>query len=254
MSEARKTSILAHLRELRQRVIYSVIGLVITTAIAFWQYPLIIQVLKTPATSVPNVDFVYNAVTEGFATSMRVSLAAGVILDMPVIMYNLLRFVTPALTSKERKYVLFILPWVLLMFFGGVYFGYRFLIPQAVSFLLSYGTTAPSGEQIAHYLINLGDYVGFITKLLLIVGCIFEMPVVTTFLSRIGVLSSRWMGSKRKWWVIISFVVAAIITPTPDFFNQTIVAATLIVLYEVSIWAAWLVERGRKNKATAAAT
>lgn len=244
MSEIKKQGILVHLRELRKRILWSLIAIVVTTAISFWQYSRIIELLKQPA---GDVTFIYNKLTEGFSISMRVSFIAGIILAMPVIMYNLLMFIIPALSSRERRMVLLILPWILVMFFGGVYFGWRFLIPPALSFLLGFGA------DVATYLLNLGDYVNFVTRLIFIIGLIFEMPVVTTFLARIGVLSYRWLAGKRKIWVIIAFVISAIITPTPDAVNQSIVAGTLVVLYEVSIWLAWLVDKSKKKAQDASA-
>jgi len=241
MSEAKKTSILAHLRELRKRIMWSLVFIGAGTGVAFWQYSRIIDLLKRPAENAGDVTFIYNKITEGFSVSMRVSLTAGVILAMPFIMYHLLMFIIPALNQREKRLVFIILPWVLLMFFGGVFFGYQFLIPPATGFLVNFGA------DVANYLLNLGDYVNFVTRLLLVIGVIFEMPVVTTFLARIGILSSKWLGSKRKIWIIIAFVVSAIITPTPDAVNQSIVAGTLSVLYEVSIWMAWLVERRKKK-------
>jgi sec-independent protein translocase protein TatC len=241
MSENNKLGILGHLRELRKRIMWSFIAVIVTTALAFWKYNWIIEILKRPA---GDVSFIYNKLTEGFSISMRVSFIAGIILAMPVIMYNLMMFVMPALTSKEKRGVLLILPWVLIMFFGGVYFGWRFLIPPALNFLLGFGA------DVATYLLNLGDYVNFVTRLILVIGLIFEMPVVTTFLTRIGILSYRWMANKRKIWIILAFVISAIITPTPDAINQSIVAGTLIVLFEVSIWLAWLVDKNKKKAQT----
>jgi len=238
MSEAKKTGILSHLRELRKRILYSLIAVVVTTGLAFWQYDRIINVLKEPA---GGIDFIYTRLTEGFSVSMRVSFLAGLIVAAPFIIYQLLLFVLPALNYREKRTVVFIVPWIIIMFFGGVYFGWRFLIPPALGFLLGFGS------EVATYLLNLGDYVNFVTRLLLVIGAIFEMPVLTVFLSRIGVLTSRWMAGKRKIWIILSFVLSAVITPTPDAINQFIVAGALIVLYEVSIWLAWLVERGKKK-------
>jgi len=238
MSETNKQGILGHLRELRKRILWSLIAVVIATGIAFWQCNWIIEILKQPA---GDVTFIYTKLTEGFSVSMRVSFIAGIIFAMPVIMYNLLMFIMPALTSREKRMVLVILPWVIIMFFGGVFFGWYFLIPPALKFLLGWG------EEVATYLPNLGDYINFVTRLILIIGLMFEMPVVTTFLTRIGVLSYRWLAGKRKIWIILAFVVSAIITPTPDAINQSIVAVTLIVLYEVSIWLAWLVDKNKKK-------
>jgi sec-independent protein translocase protein TatC len=248
MSEAKKTSILVHLRELRKRVIWSLIGVAVGVVIGFWQYGNIVQLLKQPADNVGGITFIYNGVTEGFSVSMKVSFIAGIAIAMPVIMYNLLAFVIPALNVRERRLIFVALPWILLMFVLGIWFGYRFLLPPALGFLLTFGAKTSSGAPIATYLVNLGDYLNFITRLLLIIGLIFEMPVVATFLARIGILKARWMLAKWKWVIIGAFVVSAIITPTPDAINQTIVAGTLIVLYGASIAMAWLAEKSRRKK------
>ena len=129
------------------------------------------------------------------------------------------------------------------MFFGGIYFGYRFLIPPATHFLLGFGSN------VALIQPRLSNYVNFVINLLFIIGLIFEMPVVVAFLSRIGVISARWLMNKQKIVIIVSFIVAAVITPTPDAINQSIVAGTLIALYQLSILIAWLMGKRKKKAA-----
>jgi len=129
------------------------------------------------------------------------------------------------------------------MFFGGIYFGYRYLVPPATQFLLNFGADVATVQP------RLGNYVNFVINLLLVIGLVFEMPVVLTFLARIGIISGQWLANKRKIVIVLAFVVSAVITPTPDAINQLIVAGTLIVLYELSIWLAYLV--GKKPKAAA---
>jgi sec-independent protein translocase protein TatC len=243
--EPTKISILEHLRELRRRVIYSVIGIMVGVALAFWWYPNLIKMLQKPASNVGGVTFIYSGVTEGFSVSMRVSFVAGIALAMPVIMYNVLMFIIPALNMRERRLVFVALPFILAMFVLGIWFGYRYLIPPALGFLLTFGAQTASGEQIATYLVNLGDYVNFITRLLLVIGLIFEMPVVATFLARIGILTAKWMINKWKWVIVGAFVVSSIVTPTPDAINQTLVAGVLIGLYGVSTVMAWLAQMSR---------
>lgn len=237
MTEPKKQSILTHLRELRSRLLWSAIAVLVTTSASFFFADEIIEILKGPA---GDIQFVYIEVTEGFSVYMRVCLLSGIVAAMPVIMYQLLIFIMPALNTKEKRAVLIILPWIILMFLGGIYFGYRFLLPPALGFLLGFGS------EVALMQPRLGNYIDFVTRLLLVVGLIFELPVVTSFLARMGVISSRWLAGKRKIAIIGAFVLAAVVTPTPDIVNQTIVAGTLIVLYEVSIWLAWLVEKRKK--------
>ncbi|MDD5289420.1 MAG: twin-arginine translocase subunit TatC [Dehalococcoidales bacterium] len=238
MSETRSQSILGHLRELRKRVIWIVIAIAVTTAASFFFADQIINFLKVPA---GDVQFILIEVTEAFSTYMKVCFIVGIIAAMPIIMYNALMFVMPALTSRERRLVLLILPWVLIMFFGGIYFGYKFLIPPATHFLLGFGSN------VALIQPRLSNYVNFVINLLLVIGLMFEMPVVIAFLARIGVVSARWLMGKQKIVIILSFVVSATITPTPDAINQSIVAGTLIVLYELSLLIAWLIEKKKKE-------
>ncbi len=240
MSENKKLGILGHLRELRKRVLWSLIAVVITTAASFFFADQIINFLKVPA---GNVQFIFIEVTEAFSTYMKVCFIVGIIAAMPVIMYNIMMFVIPALTSREKKSVLLFLPWILVMFFGGIYFGYKFLIPPATHFLLGFGSN------VALIQPRLSNYVNFVINLLLTIGLIFEMPVVVAFLARIGVISARWLMNKQKIVIIVSFIVSAAITPTPDAINQTIVAGTLIVLYQLSILIAWLTEKRKKKTA-----
>jgi len=181
--------------------------------------------------------------TEMIGIYMKVSLAGGIMLTMPYLVYHIIMFVSPALTRREKRYVYLILPWIALMFAGGVVFAYFILIPPATRFLLSFGSDIASPE------IRIGNYISLVTRLLLSIGLVFELPVITTFLARLGIITSRWLASKRKIAIIFAFVLAAIITPTFDPINQTLVAAPLIILYEMSIWLAKLVQRRKPREA-----
>ena len=245
MSEDKRTTILGHLRELRQRLVKSAIAVAITTVISFFFFEHIFNFLKVPA---GDIELIFIEMTEGLGTFMRVCLVSGIILAMPYLMYHFLMFVTPALTRRERKMVFLILPWIILMFVGGVYFGYQYLIPPATQFLLSFSAG------IADPQIRIGNYVTFVTRLLLAIGLAFELPVVTTFLARIGVISSKWLADRRRVMIIFAFILGAIITPTIDPINQSIVAGTLIVLYEISIWLAKIVERKKAQVVTSLPT
>lgn len=243
MSDENKTGILEHLRELRKRLLWSVLAVVITSFACFFFIEDIIEILKEPA---GNIDLYFIEMTEGFSTYMRVAIMSGIVVAMPFLIYQFLMFVIPALTSQERKAVFVVLPVVTIMFVGGILFGYFFLIPPATGFLLNFGT------ELAEPQIRVSNYIDFITRLLVAIGILFELPVVTTFLARMGVITSKWLADRRKIMIIFSFVVAAIITPTPDAVNQSIVAGVMIVLYEISIWLAKLAQR-RRGKAAAEA-
>lgn len=233
MGGKEKLTVLGHLAELRRRLIHSLIAVAITTAVSFVFAKQIFDILIRPAGDIP---LIYIEMTEMVGTYMRVCLAAGLALAMPYIIYQVIMFVAPALTRREKKYVYLILPWIFLMFVGGVIFGYFVLVPPAMKFLVTFGA------DIATPQIKIGNYISIITRLLLTIGLVFELPVVTTFLARLGVLKPRWLADKRRAAVIFAFILAAIITPTFDPINQSLVAIPLIVLYELSIWLAKLVQ------------
>ena len=241
MSDDRKTGILDHLRELRKRLLWSVAAIVITTSVCFFFMTDIIEILKEPA---GDINLYVIEMTEGFSSSMRVALMSGLVLAMPVLIYQFLMFVVPALTRAERKAIYTIIPVITLMFAGGITFGYFYLIPPAARFLLEFSEIVDAVPQI-----RISDYINFITRLLIGIGILFELPVVTSFLARMGIITSKWLASRRKIMILFSFVVAAILTPTPDAVNQSIVAGTMIVLYEISIWLAWLLQKRRQKAA-----
>ncbi len=244
MSDDEKMTFLGHLREFRRRLIKSVIAVLITTAISFIFARQIFDILILPA---EGINLIYIEMTEMIGTYMKVSLASGIILAMPYLVYHFVMFVSPALTRKERKYIYLVLPWVALMFAGGVAFSYFILVPPATHFLITFGS------DIADPQIKIGNYISVVTRLLLAIGFVFEMPVITTFLARIGVLKAKWLERRRKTAIILAFILAAIITPTFDPINQSLVAAPLVVLYELSIWLAKLVQRREPETVTSQA-
>ena len=244
MSQSKKLTVLGHIRELRGRLIKCVIAFIITSAASLFLFEPIMAVLKAPA---GDVQLIFIEVTEGIGVYMRVCLVTGIIIAMPYFIYQLLMFITPALTRSERRMVYMVLPWVTIMFAGGVAFGYYVLIPPATKFLLTFG------GDIAVAQIRVGNYVTFVSRLLLAIGLVFELPVLTTFLARIGVVTSQWLASKRRIAIVFAFVLSAVITPTIDPFNQGLVAIPLIILYEMGIWLAKLVQKKKAPEPVPAA-
>ena len=234
MSDDKRLTVLEHISELRHRLTRSAIVVVVTTVISFVFAKQIFEILKSPA---GEINLIFIEMTEMIGIYMKVSLAGGIILAMPYLVYQFIMFISPALTRREKKRIYLILPWITLMFVGGVIFAYFILVPPAMKFLITFGS------DIATPQIKIGSYISVVTRLLLAIGLVFEMPVVTTFLARLGIITPKWLSDKRKPAVILAFVLAAIITPTFDPVNQTLVAAPLIILYEISIWLAKLVQR-----------
>ena len=241
MSDNQKITVLSHLLELRKRLIRSVIAIAVASILAFVFYDWIFYLLKLPA---GNINLIFIEMTEMIGTIMKVCLFAGIILSMPYLVFQGIMYVSPALTPREKKYVYFILPWIALMFLGGIVFGYFILIPPATRFLISFGADIATPE------IRVGNYISIVARLLLSIGIVFEMPVITTFLARLGVLKPKWLADRRRTAVIVAFILAAMITPTFDPINQVLVAAPLIVLYEISIWLAKLVYKRKPVEVT----
>jgi sec-independent protein translocase protein TatC len=238
MSYDKRVGILAHLRELKKRLFYSAIAVIITSAASFIFADRIFEIIKAPA---GNIQFIFIEVAEGMSAYMQVCMISGLIIAMPFLIYQFLMFILPALKDNEKKLLTISLAWVVIMFAGGVAFGYFVLIPPAMKFLFQ------AGEWVATPQIRIGAYVIFVAKLLLVIGLVFELPVITTFLTRIGVIKPSWLASKRRPAVLVAFILAAIITPTMDPVNQAIVAVPLIALYEISIWLSKLVQHRREQ-------
>jgi len=234
MDNPNKLTILGHLVEIRSRLIKVVIAILIACVISFFLVERIFQILIVPLNGVP---LIYIDMTEMLGAYMKVCLASGICLAMPYLLYQVLLFVFPALTLREKRHILFILPWIVLMFIGGVVFSYFVLLPPAIHFLTSFGS------EIATPQIRIGSYFTITTRVMLATGLVFEFPVISTFLARLGIITPQWLSSKRKLAIIAAFILGAIITPTFDPINQSLVAAPLIVLYEISIWLAKLVQK-----------
>ena len=227
MSERGNLTITGHLVEFRQRLIKCLIALAITTLISLIFARQIFNVLIYPS---EEINLIYIEMTEMIGTYMRVGLVSGIVLAMPFLIYQLFMFVSPALTTKEKKTIYLMLPWIMFMFAAGIAFCYFILLPPAIEFLTTFGS------EIAEPQIKIGNYISIVTGLLLSIGVVFETPVIILFLARLGVVTPRWLSSKRKYAIIIAFILAAVITPTFDPVNQSLVAAPIIILYEMSIW------------------
>ena len=238
---SREFSILEHLAELRRRVLISVLALIVGAGVAFCFFRQIIDLLVRPARDLDagTGQLVFIEVTELLTTSVKVSLVAGFVLAMPVILYQVIMFVAPGLTGREKRYLLGFLPAVLLAFMAGVAFGYFVLTPPALHFLLTFGA------DVATPFIRVSNIVNLMIRLLFWMGISFETPLVMYLLAQIGLVDYRMLGKFRRYWVVVAFILGAIITPTVDPVNQALVAVPLLVLYELGVFLARLASRNR---------
>jgi sec-independent protein translocase protein TatC len=241
----KRMPIKGHLIELRDRIAKSVIAMVITTAISFIFTKTMIEILKAPASG---VDFQAITPTENLAVYFKVALAGGLIIAMPVLVYQAIAFIAPGLTSKEKKTILQLLPFVTILFVAGVLFAYFVALPPAMGFLGRFMS------DLAENTWRLTEYVSVVTRMIVWVGIIFETPLIVMILARMGLVTPQWLANKRKLWFVLAFVLSALITPTMDPINQSIIAVPLIVLLELSIILARFVYKKRDEKVPQAET
>ena len=241
--EEAKMSFMEHLGELRVRIVRSLVALLIGLVIAFPFSQQIMDYLSRPARATGHT-LVFLALTEAFWVQMKVALIAGLFLAAPAILWQVWAFIAPGLHAHERKYAApFVIVGSLLFIAGGV-FSLKVVTPFAIQFLLSYERP---GLQA---MISIGSYVDFLLKFTLAFGLVFELPLAITLVARMGLVTARQLARNRKYAVLGAFIAAAVLTPTPDMFNQTLMAGPLIILYEVGIVCARIF--GKKPKAAPA--
>jgi sec-independent protein translocase protein TatC len=223
----KELSLMQHLGELRSRLMVASFAVLIATAAAFFFAKDIILALEAPAHLGKPLQII--SPTEGFTTYMRVALFSGIALAMPVILYEIYAYVDPALRPNERRFLLTLGPFVLALFIGGMAFCYFLLLPNAINFLFTFGSDVFEAAPRA------SEYVSFVTTFILGVGLVFEMPIIIFALTRIGLVSRSWLAKQRRYVVLFVFIAGAIITPTPDPFNQTLVAVPMYLLFELGL-------------------
>lgn len=225
-SRDKELSLIQHLAELRQRLIVAAVAVLVTTALAFIFSQQIVRFLLLPSGVAKCVAL---SPTENFTTFMRVSLFAGIALAMPVLLYEIYAYVDPALMSNERRFVLTSGPFVLALFVAGMAFCYYLLLPNALHFLINFGSEVVENQ------LRCSEYLSFVTTFILGVGLIFELPAIIVALVRIGVVQRSWLTKQRRYVFLLAFIVGAIITPTPDPFNQTLVSLPMYLLFELGL-------------------
>jgi sec-independent protein translocase protein TatC len=237
-----KQPFLAHLEELRSRLIVCAIAIGVGFAISYVFSKQIFRLLILPLTRVLPAEsrLIFTNLPEMFITYIKVSLVAGITLAIPVIFYELWMFLAPALYQREKRYLV---PFVLfssILFVLGALFGYLVVFPYGFKFFISFAT-----EDI-QALPSVKQYFSFAIRLLLAFGLVFEMPIVVLFLTKLGLITPAAMKRFRKFAILCAFILSAILTP-PDVATQFMMALPLIVLYELSIYLSRLVYRKRQD-------
>ncbi|MBP3722704.1 MAG: twin-arginine translocase subunit TatC [Selenomonadaceae bacterium] len=215
-------SLIKHLEELRYRIIRSLLAVFVGSAVSYYFIDVIMKYLTLPVGKL-----YYLQPSEAFFTYLKVAVAAGFLLALPVVFYHVWRFFLPALTTGERKVIAILVPISVLLFFIGLAFSFFFVLPAAVKFFMGFG-----GEDL-QAMFSVDRYFDFVLTFVLPFGFVFELPLVITILGKMGIIGSAFLAKHQRTVIFLSFVIAAIITPTPDVFTQSMLALPMILLYEV---------------------
>lgn len=216
-------SIIAHLTELRKRLIRSLIAIGIGSGVAYYFIEDIMRILTAPAGKL-----YYMQPAEAFFTYIKVSIFVGFLIALPIVLYQIWRFVLPALIGVERYIVSVIVPISFLLFIAGVAFSFFLVLPAGIKFLIGFSTDE------LQPLFSIKQYFDFVISFLLPFGFIFELPLAIIILAKVGIVSSKFLGKQQRLVIFLTFVIGAVISPTPDIFSQSMIAIPMILLYEVS--------------------
>lgn len=236
MINMKDLTFIQHLEELRKRIIICLISLCVTSMASFPASKLALRILKLPADGMI-AKLAYFSPAEAFTTYFKIAVFCGLLLSAPVILYELWCFVAPAVGDRIRKYTVLFVSFSLLAFIAGCLFAYYLLLPAALKFLLSFA----QGE--LEPVISVSKYISFALSIILCTGLVFEMPTISFILSKLGILHYRFLRKYYKYAILAIFIAAAVITPTPDAFNMTLLAIPMLLLYEISIWVSYFTRR-----------
>ncbi|HEU4886256.1 MAG TPA: twin-arginine translocase subunit TatC [Thermoanaerobaculia bacterium] len=234
-NELPKMTFLDHLEELRRRLVISFIAV----GVAFfgcWAFAEpIFALLQAPLTRFlpPGDSLAYTRLTAPFFLYMKVSFFTGLFVASPVILLQLWLFVAPGLYKKERRLAAPFIIFGTIFFVLGGYFGYRYLLPATCSFFVE------TGKQFKQ-MVTVDDYFSFASTIIMATGLVFETPILIFFLARLGIVTPAFLLQKFKYAVVLSFVIAAVVTPTPDMVTQAALAIPMILLYLIGIGVAFL--------------
>ncbi len=252
-----KMSLIEHLTELRRRLMYAAVAFVLVFFVCFYFANTFFDFLVAPLAEVWKSDenrrLIFTAMHEKFFTNIKVAFFAAAFISFPVIASQIWMFVAPGLYRNEKRAFLPFLLATPFLFFGGGAFVYYFVMPVAWEFFTSFEQLAAGQGELAIELEpKVNEYLSLVMRLIFAFGLSFELPVVISLLARVGMVTPDGLRKKRRYAIVIAFVAAAILTP-PDPLSQLALAIPIIILYEVSIYCATLIQRSRDREADAAA-
>ncbi len=234
---------LEHLEELRWRLIKSFVAILVLTIISFYFSGYILDTLLYTVKNLRyDIHLQVLKVQSVFIIKLEIALIFGIVLALPVIFYQIYAFVAPGLLRSERKYVWPVIIFATLSFIAGAAFAYFLIVPLALDFFLSLAPPSVTNN------IALDFFFGFVARLVLVFGVVFELPVVSLFLTKIGLLSPRFLKKYRRHAIVVMFILAAVLTP-PDPTTQIMLAIPLLALYEATIWISYFFYKKKDEKA-----
>jgi sec-independent protein translocase protein TatC len=245
-----KLTFIEHLRELRKRLVQSLLGVGVGMALVGWFVSPIRDVLMAPvrqALPPGKQTLVFTGALEPFMVSIKVAIYGGVFVAAPWVLWQLWLFIAPGLYKREKRVVFPFLAWATVLFYGGAAFCYFVVLPPAFPAMLAFAGT---GETLTPML-KLSEQLSLVLGLLLGFGIVFEVPVIIAFLSMIGLVDWRLLARYRRHAIVLNVILAAIITPTGDPFNLALMAVPMILFYEVGIILARVLGKKREQQSTA---
>ena len=251
--------LMEHLIELRSRLMWAIGGFFLAFLVCFFFAKELFNILVIPFTWAVDwaglgdkkVELIYTAPQEFFFTQIKVGMFGGLVIAFPLIATQIYKFVAPGLYKNERAAFLPFLVASPLLFLTGGALVFFFFMPMVMWFFLAMQQTGPDTEVQISLLPKVSEYLSLVMTLIFSFGLVFQLPVVTSLMARVGMLTSQGLVDKRKWAIVIAFVVAAVLTP-PDPVSQIGLAVPTILLYEVSIWLARMIEKKRDAEKLAA--
>ncbi len=228
---------------MKKRLVRSLIAIGIGFVVCYYFKDPLFKIITKPLLEVmPKGSYmIFTSLPEAFFTYIKVAFFASLFLTAPFTLYQIWKFISPGLYPREKKYVV---PFVLtssLLFIGGILFAYFLALPPAFGFFVEFSTDT------LRPMFTMREYLSFALKLLLAFGVSFQLPVFIFFMTKLGIVNSRILAKQRRYAILIIFIAAAILTPSPDAFTQIIMAIPLMILYEISIFIAKFVEKKKKE-------
>lgn len=233
-------SLMEHLTELRKRLIYSVVYLLIGFAIAYAFHERLYGFVQAPLDKL-GIPLNFTHPTDGLNLYLKTAFVGGAILASPFILYQIWLFISPGMYANEKRYVWPFMSATIGLFLAGAWFGYRYVLPGAIKILV-----LDFGKRF-HPILTIDDYTGFFLAVILGLGITFELPILIFFLALFGIVDAKFLVKNIRYAILIIFVIAAVICPTPDPIGMTLFATPMLVLYMIGVGVAFLVHPARRK-------